>query len=201
MNASTPRYILYSDAVDGPESGRWRFLLHAADSTEQVEADELEPGVYGERLELLAVVRGLEALDQPSLVSLVTSSAYVREGIRHGLAEWRRRGWCWEFFGQMVPVKNRDLWRRVDRALKFHQVECRGRNWRFDPPHLSEQPPEEFQEDCIFQTHSDPPIALEAAPPSIRAAARRRSGGAWWRRWTRQIRSGLSALVPSPHFG
>ena len=92
-----------------------------------------EEDVRGERLELLCVVRGLEALDHPSRVTLITSSAYVREGIRYGLQQWRENDWQWESFGRMVPVKNRDLWQRVDSALRFHRLECRV--WRFDPPH------------------------------------------------------------------
>lgn len=133
MNVSTPHYLLFSESSRGPEPGRWRFVLRSRDGLDRVVADDVEPDVRGERLELLAVVRGLEALDQPSNVTLVTESTYVREGIRYGLAEWRRNGWRWEWFGQMVPVKNRDLWRRVDRALKFHKLDCRV--WRFDPAH------------------------------------------------------------------
>ncbi|NLX95505.1 MAG: hypothetical protein GXY83_04955 [Rhodopirellula sp.] len=201
MSASNPRYILYSDAVDGPENGRWRFLLCSADSTEQVEADELEPGVYGERLELLAVVRGLEALNQPSHVTLVTSSAYVREGIRHGLAEWRRNEWCWEFFGQMVPVKNRDLWRRIDRTLAFHNVECRVRDWRFDPPHQIAPPA-----GALFGAAGDEapqPAGARQTSDSSSSLSRgwRQLSYRWLVRWKRQISSGLSALVPSPRFG
>jgi hypothetical protein len=90
----------------------------------------------------------LEALDQPSRVTVVTPSRYVRQGLQRGLAEWRERDWCWERFGELVPVKHLDLWRRVDQALKFHQVECRkwrpdprggasprAVKWRFDAPH------------------------------------------------------------------
>ena len=88
--------------------------------------------VQGERLELLAVVRGLEALDQPSRVTLVTPSKYVHRGLLYGLEEWRTNGWSWEHFGQMVPVKNRDLWQRLDRALGFHELEFQP--WRLDTP-------------------------------------------------------------------
>ena len=97
------------------------------------EAGGIEPDVRGERLELLCVVRGLEALDQPSRVTLITSSTYVREGIRYGLQQWRANGWRWESFGKMVPVKNQDLWQRVDAALQFHRLECQV--WRFDVAH------------------------------------------------------------------
>ncbi len=200
MNASIPHYLLFSEAIDGDPSGRWRLKLRSADGALQFEADEIEPATRGERLALLAVVRGLEALDQPSRVTLVTSSAYVREGIRHGVSEWRRNGWCWEFFGQMVPVKNRDLWRRIDRAMSFHDVECRTRNWRFDPPHLSELP-RRFA--CL-------PCATENAARSRagNTGDQDLSAGSWpvrlavrWTRWKRQIGESLSALVYSPRFG
>ena len=42
-----------------------------------------------------------------------------------GLPEWRANDWQWEHFGEMVPVKNRDLWQRVDRALGYHELKCR----------------------------------------------------------------------------
>ena len=87
-------------------------------------AADVEPGTRGNRLELLAVVRGLEALEQPSRVTLLTRSRYVNRGIRRGLSQWRERKWRWERFGQLVPIRDRDLWQRVDRALEFHRVEC-----------------------------------------------------------------------------
>jgi ribonuclease HI len=133
MNSSTPHYLLHSTLVGDRDLGRWRFVLRAVDGSDRLEAEDAEPAAQKDRLELLAVVRGLEALDQPSRVTLTTPSTYVREGIRYGLSEWRRNGWRWEFFGQMVPVKNCDLWQRVDTALRFHKVECR--TWRFDQQH------------------------------------------------------------------
>jgi ribonuclease HI len=133
MKACTPHYWLYSESGEAAGLGHWRFLLRSADGAERLEADEVEQDIRGERLELLAVVRGLEALDQPSRVTLVTPSTYVREGIRHGISEWQRNGWCWEFFGHMVPVKHQDLWKRVERALAFHDVDCR--TLRVDAPH------------------------------------------------------------------
>jgi hypothetical protein len=94
-----------------------------------VVSDE-ETAACGERLELLAVVRGLEALDGPAQVTLVTKSRYVSRGIRCGLTEWRANDWQWERFGRIVPVKDHDLWQRVDRALLFHKVNCQA--WQFE---------------------------------------------------------------------
>lgn len=131
MKTTTPRYKLFS--ITGTDSGRWKMTLQRPDGDVRLEVDECELDVSGERLALLSVVRGLEALDEPSAVELHTPSVYVREGIRYGLQQWRANEWQWESFGQMVPVKNSDLWQRVDRALRFHRVECR--TWRIDPLH------------------------------------------------------------------
>lgn len=133
MKAALNRLFLFSECRTEADQGCWRFVLRDADGSQRLAAEHVEPAVGGERLELLSVVRGLESLDEPSRVTLMTSCTYVREGIRHGLAEWRANGWRWERFGQMVPVRDLDLWQRVDRAMQFHQVDCR--TYRFDPPH------------------------------------------------------------------
>ena len=125
MNLSTPQFVLFLESSRNPASGRWRFSLQTPDGSEQLTADDIEPETRGERLDLLTVVRALEALDQPSQVTLVGCSRYVRNGLQYGLPEWRSNGWRWEFFGQMLPVKNGDLWQRLDRALRFHRVACR----------------------------------------------------------------------------
>jgi ribonuclease HI len=129
-----PQYVLYADAISGQEQtgGRWHFVLESVDGECVIEADECEPDreVRGERLELLSVVRGLEAVDEPARVTLITPSRYVRRGFRYGLEEWRRNQWRWEHFGKQVPIKNRDLWQRVDQALRYHEVKCR--NWLLD---------------------------------------------------------------------
>ena len=89
----------------------------------------MEPGVLGERLHLLAVVRGLQALEQPSKVTLITPSRYIGRGIRSSITGWRENDWQWERFGQMAEVKHADLWRKIDRAMKFHDIDCRV--WNF----------------------------------------------------------------------
>lgn len=163
MNVRPPHYVLFSGSDDRNEPGRWRFILRTLDGSKQIAADDVEPDVRGERLELLAAVRGLEALDQPSRVTLVTPSGYVRRGIRFGLKEWRRNGWRWEYFGQMVPVKNGDLWQRVDRAMRFHKLEFRSR--RIDPPH--EAPNVTCRsKSCVrpSATPSPPPVGRSATP-------------------------------------
>ncbi len=106
-------------------SGRWHFVLEQIDGSERLEAADNESAVNRERLSLLSVVRGLEALQQPSQVTLVTTSRYVSRGLRYGLNSWREAGYQWERFGEQRPIRNSDLWRRVDTALQFHGVQCR----------------------------------------------------------------------------
>ena len=121
------RYLLFTETQrDGVNGPGWRFLLHAVDADETINAADCEPGLRGDRLALMAVVRGLEALEQPSLVKLVTGSRYVRRGIAAGIENWRANDWKWERFGKLVPVRDNDLWRRVDSALRFHRLSCRG---------------------------------------------------------------------------
>jgi ribonuclease HI len=147
MSVPTPHFLLFSTAEmeteaspagDGSArsrqvSGRWRFLLESVDGSTKLEVADRETEMGGQRLELLAVIRGLEALDQPSRVTLVTSSDYVQRGLRFGVPQWRDNDWLWESFGQMVPVRNVDLWQRLDRATRIHEVQCR--TFRFDTSH------------------------------------------------------------------
>ena len=129
MSVRSPHFLLFSEARRLRNRPDWHFVIEAVDGSAKFEAADSEPHTRGERLELLAVVRGLEALDQPSQVTIYTPSRYVHRGLRFGLPEWRSSGWQWERYGQMVPVKDRDLWRRASTApCNIHQVECRA--WR-----------------------------------------------------------------------
>lgn len=138
MKIPAPHFLLISESSRKQRQGQWRFKLQAVDGSAELEASDAEPDIQGERLELLAVVRGLEALDQPSRVTLVTPSKYVHRGLVYGLDEWRTNGWSWEHFGQMVPVKNRDLWQRLDRAMSVHELEFQP--WRWDAAHSATSP-------------------------------------------------------------
>ena len=136
MQNSSSQFQLFAEArsIAAEEFG-WHFVLRAADHSLHLDVSDQEAEAPLERLELLAVVRGLEALDQPSRVLLLTPSRYVNHGLRYGLTEWREAGWLWESFGQMTPIKHEDLWRRVDQALQFHRVQCR--TCRIDAAHTT----------------------------------------------------------------
>ncbi len=133
--------------------GRWRFVLEDLDAGTRLEACDAELVQAPERAALLAVVRGLEALEQPSRVTLVTTSRYVSRGLQFGLSEWRESDYCWEHFGSVQPIRNADLWRRIDHALQFHQINCQ---W------IAGQASEEGEETTQLQIES-----IVAAPLSI----------------------------------
>jgi ribonuclease HI len=119
-------------------SGQWSFLLVNLDTDETSSESDVEHEISLERLELLTVVRGLEFLDQPSQIILVTSSRTVYTGLTNHWATWKQNDWHWERFARWEPIRNHDLWRRIARALEFHQVECRF--WREHHPHVPNLP-------------------------------------------------------------
>jgi ribonuclease HI len=139
MNTPTPHYLLKSEASRDDGFGHWRFVLRPLDGSSEIEAADVEPGVWGERLDLLTVVRALESLDQPSWVTLIGCTRYVEQGVLFGLAEWKEADWRWECFGRMVPVRDIDLWQRMDRILQIHRVDCGQR--RFDAAHATIEGP------------------------------------------------------------
>jgi hypothetical protein len=113
--------------------------------------------------------------------------------LAQGLDEWRRNGWMWECFGELTPIKNRDLWQRLDRCLGFHKLETR-RTFRIDGPHRG---PDGVRND----------LAPEQSPPTAAASgtetATRRLRGAWlrMRRRVRERADGLAlscAQIGSP---
>ncbi|AHM03871.1 Ribonuclease HI [Roseibacterium elongatum DSM 19469] len=71
------------------------------------------------RMELLAAISALEALERPSKITVVTDSAYVKGGITAWLFSWKKNGWK---TSTKKPVKNEDLWRRLDEAARRHDV-------------------------------------------------------------------------------
>lgn len=141
MNSTAPHYLLFTQAYDSPapnrSGGSWKFVLEEIGTDFRIEEGDTEPTVRGERLQLLAVIRGLEAIEQPSRVTLVTPSKFVGRGIRSGLRQWKANDWQWERFGEKLPINHVKLWQRIDAALQIHQISCR--IWQFDVPHTRTQ--------------------------------------------------------------
>lgn len=155
MGVPAPHFLLFSESRNDRTRGDWKFVLRATDGSQTIEVEDKELSLHNDRLELIAVVRGLEALEQPSHVTLVTTSKYVARGIREGLNEWREHEYSWERHGEMVPIKNQDLWIRIDRALMIHNVDCKV--WRYDQAHGSTSAQLLVHEELDHTAESDQP--------------------------------------------
>jgi len=110
-------------ATDGacsgnPGPGGWGALLRYRGTERELSGAEAH--TTNNRMELMAVIAGLEALKRPCPVHIVTDSEYVMKGITQWLAGWKRNGWK---TAARKPVRNADLWLRLDSALEGHRVE------------------------------------------------------------------------------
>ncbi len=118
--AGEERVLLFTDGAcsGNPGPGGWAALLRYR--TQERELSGGEPATTNNRMEMLAVIHGLEALKRPMPVRIYTDSQYVMKGVTAWLAGWKRRGWK---TADRQPVKNVDLWQRLETALSRHQVE------------------------------------------------------------------------------
>lgn len=117
---------LYADGAcqGNPGPGGWGYLLrvHTPEGPKEKEASGAEPDTTNNRMELMAVIQGLEALSRPCKVLLVSDSQYVVKGLGEWLPGWKRKGWR-KADGQ--AVMNADLWQRLDAAVSRHDVRPR----------------------------------------------------------------------------
>ena len=100
-----------------PGPGGWGAILRFGDREKELFGGE--PNTTNNRMELMAAISGLEALKRPCQVQLYTDSTYVQKGITEWLRGWKARGWK---TADKKPVKNDDLWRRLDEVASRHQV-------------------------------------------------------------------------------
>lgn len=110
---------LYTDGAcrGNPGPGGWGVLLRYAEQERELYG--YQATATNNQMELMAAIRGLEALKQPCEVTLTTDSKYVLQGMTEWLAGWKRKGWK-SASGQ--PVKNQDLWQRLDTAAQPHKI-------------------------------------------------------------------------------
>lgn len=104
-----------------PGPGGWAFILRHLSSGKELESFGGERETTNNRMELTAVVRGLEALKRPCHVELFTDSEYVRKGLSEWMKKWKANGWKRREGKALKPVKNEDLWRRLDKLVATHQ--------------------------------------------------------------------------------
>ncbi len=110
---------LYTDGAcsGNPGPGGWGAILRCKGVEKELSGGEAQ--TTNNRMELMAAIAGLEALSRPCAVSLCTDSEYVMKGVTQWMRGWKARGWK---TAAKQPVKNVDLWQRLDAALQPHAV-------------------------------------------------------------------------------
>ena len=119
-----PEVTLFTDGAcsGNPGPGGWAFILRHPASGKEREGSGGEAETTNNRMELTAVVRGLEQLRKPSRVALVSDSVYVGKGLSEWMPKWKALGWKRRENGRLKEVKNEDLWRRLDELSAEHKV-------------------------------------------------------------------------------
>lgn len=103
-----------------PGPGGWGSLLRFGNHEKELYG--YEPETTNNRMELMAAICGLETLSEPCKVTLTTDSQYVRQGITSWIKGWKAKNWK---TAANKPVKNKDLWQRLDAASAIHDIEWR----------------------------------------------------------------------------
>lgn len=119
-----PEVLLYTDGgcSGNPGPGGWAYLMRHPESGKQLEGSGGEPETTNNRMELSAVIEGLSVLKRPSDVELFTDSVYVGKGMSEWMPKWKKNNWQRKEGKKLVPVKNEDLWRRLDKLITTHTV-------------------------------------------------------------------------------
>ncbi len=111
---------IYTDGAckGNPGPGGWGALLKYGDISKEMFGGEL--GTTNNRMELMAAIMALEALSRPCKIILTTDSEYVRKGVLEWMEGWKKRNWM---TAAKKPVKNQDLWQRLDKAKDQHDIQ------------------------------------------------------------------------------
>ncbi len=114
--------IIYTDGAcrGNPGKGGWGVILRYKGVVKELHGGEHE--TTNNRMELMAAIQALEILKKPCVVQLHIDSKYVLDGITKWLPNWKQRGWK---TAAKAPVKNEDLWRRLDSAIQSHTIDWR----------------------------------------------------------------------------
>ena len=119
-----PSVILYTDGAcsGNPGPGGWAFVMkHPASGKELVRSGG-QRETTNNQMELMAVIEGLTVLKRPSQVNVVSDSTYVLNGLESWMASWKKNGWQRKEKGRNAPVKNVELWKRLDELKQIHTL-------------------------------------------------------------------------------
>ncbi|QPC42125.1 ribonuclease HI [Kaustia mangrovi] len=127
-----------------PGPGGWGAILRHGATEKELSGGEA--ATTNNRMELLAAINALEALKRPCRIDLYTDSAYLRDGVTRWMKRWKTNGWK---TADRKPVKNADLWQRLDEALKAHDI-----SWHWVKGHAGH--PENERADALARAGMSP---------------------------------------------
>ncbi len=119
-----PRLLAYTDGAcsGNPGPGGWGVLMRAMEGDDILKQRELSGGAElttNNQMELMAAISALEALERPAELTIITDSTYVKNGVTGWIHGWKKNGWK---TAAKKPVKNVELWQRLDEAQARHHV-------------------------------------------------------------------------------
>lgn len=119
-----PEVLLYTDGAcsGNPGPGGWAFILRHPATGKELEKSGGEKVTTNNRMELMAVIQGLQTLTRGSNIELFTDSVYVGKGMMEWMPNWKKNNWRRKEGTQWKPVKNDDLWKQLDEQLQKHRV-------------------------------------------------------------------------------
>ena len=141
----------YTDGAcsGNPGPGGWGALLIARDGDTVLKERELSGGAAettNNQMELLAAITALETLEKPTQITIVTDSSYVKDGITKWIFGWKAKGWK---TAAKKPVKNEELWKRLDETTRRHEV-----TWEWVKGHAGH--PENERADALARAGMEP---------------------------------------------
>jgi ribonuclease HI len=156
MTAGKPVVIYTDGACSGnPGPGGWGAILTWGDKCKELSGGEAT--TTNNRMELMAAISALEALTRPSRVELHTDSVYLKDGITKWIHGWKKNGWR---TADKKPVKNAELWQRLDEAQRVHDID-----WRWVKGHAGHAENERADELARLALAEFKPSRREKAEP------------------------------------
>ena len=155
MERERPAVEIFTDGAcrGNPGPGGWGAILRYRDTEKELAGGEAQ--TTNNRMEMMAAIAALESLKRPCRVKLYTDSQYLRDGIMQWLRGWKARGWR---TADKKPVKNIDLWQRLDAAAAPHQME-----WIWVRGHAGH--PENERADVLARAAVPGRVADQEPPP------------------------------------
>ena len=169
---SEPHVVVHTDGAcsGNPGPGGWGAILAFGDHQKELKGGEHH--TTNNRMELMAAIAALEALTRPCLVDIHTDSQYLRDGIMKWINNWKRKSWR---TAENKPVKNVDLWQRLEAALERHQV-----RWHWVRGHAGDalnERADQLARDGIMAVRAGAVGALSPTPPRAGKLFRKKGEG------------------------